>query len=385
MVDLRGSPSNVADSAFAIAIYPSLTNTIPQLRLEGLTWPELGARLAPAAGPLLVNQKTRVPYVTPGELRKAPKTGKTREEAQRRCEPLDGYMRSASHVVGANWMLFDFDGITATAFDQCGRALKGAGIAFLAWTSFSHGAPGKPGVHLRLALPLDQTLEPSDYKRVHAAINAGVFGGAADPTSGRLCQAQGVWATHPDRAHLARRWSVGGGLVDVGAILASLPAARVERPADLLRAVQGTGTPLPLLTILHVRDALGVLDPNGYETWNAVMSYLPAIAAGGPDAERLCALGVAFSERASEQNKARNDLPSYNPERRFASLRPMLSREIALASLFAMARDAATKNCRDAFASGDWTGRGSQWRYLAKWHPKTWESVSAPSAEKEAA
>lgn len=365
-------------------------STAPSAQLFNVPWPELCAQLAPSSGPIVVPDKRRATYFLPCMLGIAPLVGQTRAKALAQGRPLFGKQRSASHVTEASWVVLEFDGIECAQFESGIRGLKRAGIACIAYTTHSIGL--KPGLRARVVLPVDTPLDTAGYKAAHAAINARFFDGTADKSGGRLCQQQGVWAAHPSRVHLARRWNFRGGVLAVSALGADARAASpqsVDGPSrhSPTTPSRETATTLsgPPPSIKQVQDAMQLFSPNDFHDWDRVVSLGVAMAGyGGKFAGDVQQSVEDFSNAAGLDAKAKNDKPQYDPGARFQNWKPTVPPNVAAATLFGEARDRARKIVEGAMREGRWAGTRPAWEYLSVHHRRVWDEIysAAPEAAK---
>jgi len=362
-------------------IFTGTFSTCPAREIVRASWDTITEIIAPRAGPTVTADKARAPYVLPCALKVAPLVGKTLERAIEAGQPTTGKQRSAGHVTEATWMLIDLDGVEPALFKHAGQTLKRAGVAWAAWTSHSIGT--KPGLRGRFAIPLDRALCAVDYARVWSGANALIFGGKADPSAAKLCQQQGAWAVHPQRATLARRWVHSGGIASADALMQAAPnAPAMANPSpspNTARALTGAS----FVDVAQLAAAVRLFDADAYADWDRVGSLLAAIAMGKPEHLRAQVLQVAkdFSASADPEAQASNDAPQYSLEARFTSWRPSVTSDIAAATLFGEARDRGVRVVRKALEKGDWEGTGAAWKYVAAYHKKAWAQVNNEGQE----
>jgi len=147
-----------------LTFFASNRSTIPTAEIQG-NFDEICSQLAPNEGPMVSNDKQNVAYFLPTLLKKAPLVGRTKEAAVRQGQSLEGKQRSAKHVTSTAMVVLDLDGVPGDAFKTNIRRLKSTGLAFLAFSSYSHGNPEKKGVRCRIIAPVDAPLDVSDYKK----------------------------------------------------------------------------------------------------------------------------------------------------------------------------------------------------------------------------
>lgn len=358
----------------SVTFFRGFFNTAPLRELRDARWGELVEAVAPAGGPVLVDDKTAAPYFVPCALKMAPLVGATRKKAERCGGALEGRQRSAAHVSDATWLVFDLDGLSVDTFKTAGRTLKRNGVAFVAWTSWSIGL--KPGLRARLALPVDAALDSAQYARAWHGANSLLFEGNADVTGARVYQQQGAWCVAPSRSRLARRWVVAGGVASAQALAMAAGGVASSGRRAPQRARNVCIWPVAPVRIGQVEHALRMFDPNDYEDWNRAVSLLAAIARDANDLrDELRELAVAFSDRADPARRVCNDKPQYDPRLRFDRWEPQIRSDAAAGALFATARDRARAICLDAVRTNRWNGTKAAWTYLAAYHQRVWGEV----------
>ena len=169
-----------------LIFFTGINATRPSESFEDLGWPAFKQKLCPAE-PTLVTDKKDAPYFLPCLLRNAPLTGKTLEHAEKNGEPTVGKMRSKDHVTESNALLFDFDGIEESAFDQIRSYIEKQGLTYVAYTTFSHGLEDKSGMYVRVCLPVDQPLDAEAYPVAWDAF-AGLLAEALESDQGQSGQ-----------------------------------------------------------------------------------------------------------------------------------------------------------------------------------------------------
>lgn len=113
---------------------------IPTNIETGLTPRQIIDRVAPIGEPTITDRKDRLPYFVPCALQSADLVGKTREKAIATGKPTIGVMRSSSHVTESAWFAFDLDDLTAEEYARVLDTLERAGLLYVAYSTFSHGA-----------------------------------------------------------------------------------------------------------------------------------------------------------------------------------------------------------------------------------------------------
>lgn len=366
----------------SLTLYASQWRTRPCGEHDGVSFSELCEVIAPSTGPQCVPDKGRVCYFTPGLLKDAPLVGKTLKKALAAGEPPNGKQRSARHVTCSTFLVFDLDGASREQVQAIGKRLKQDGVSALIYTTYSHGNPVKPGHRLRVILPVDAAMNLDDYSAAWACGNQRWFGSMADPSGAKLYQAQGVWATHPERAERAGRRIIDGGIASLPALLANSP----EIPAKACNeSHQMTDRSLhsadKARLIEQIRLAIPFLDAEEYTSWMRNLTALKALAPILGEYE-LRSLAVEYSQGGSTKSKEKNSDPRYDPERIFDATQPTMPSEAAVGSLFAQARDTAAQifrsyvsDCQREGATRDMRAVEAAVRYLCRYHPKRYEEA----------
>lgn len=365
-----------------VTIYRSSTSTRPVRMDFGLDWIKYSDTLAPCTGPILCEDKHKLPFFTPGLLRDdLPLSGKTLERARERGEPEVGAMRSAAHVTDTTAIVFEFDGLTGEQLLMIGRQVLGKGRAGLMYTTHSHGRRDKPGIRVRQILPVDMRLDASAYRHAHEAMNTVLFSGLADRTGKSLCQQQAVFGAHPERAHLAKCWRYKGAVFGVrefmtrheGAAIQTRPSTKGHQSA----AISGN-VPCGLPTLARLEQAMPYLYAESYRDWSvglqAFKALSPYLDTGG-----LRQMAARFGETSPSEStraQAAPTDPRYDPGQVFDSASPSMPPQVAAGVLMGMAKQRAiafveaSRGCRTASAEA----RGAA-LYLAAHHRKAWDEL----------
>ena len=352
---------NLSDWRGQLTFFAGMKRTEPEREMAG-GFGELCDSIAPPDGPVIVESKDRVRYFVPTLLKVAPLTGKTRERAEKLWQPLDGKQRSANHVTTASLLVLDVDGAPGTEVKDGLRLLRATGIAFLAYSSFSHGAPDKAGVRCRVIVPIDRHLGPNEYFRGSRGLAALYFNGQVDQTSARMHQQQGVWATHPTWRHKAFRFAARGSLADSEALLAACPDT-VRRTKIVVANPFAAACGPSGYDEERVRTTLRWADPEPHDSWINTGLYLKAAYGDEP-----YELWRNWSNTAPESVTVGN-VGEYALDTVWDRLDPYLPAEAAAGSLFAAARDAAHATARKAASAGVWTERDYEAvTYLMTYH-----------------
>lgn len=369
--DLRTLKSSAPAGArvFDIAFLPGAFATIPSTEETGLSASQIMDRTAHEDGPLIAEEKGRIPYYVPCLLKVAPYVGKTAE----RYPGQSGKQRSGAHMTAGAWFAFDLDGIPHEARARILDRLEAAGVVFCAHSTYSHGK-NPDEVRMRVLLFMDRALEPVQWADVWHVLNGLFLEGLADPQTAKLSQQAGVWATHPARVKQAFRIVRPGALLSADALLAIVPP-KPERRAYVAPKLSEAAQ------VQKYAAATGVLDANDYHAWMVGLGGLKgAVLLGELSDEDGAALWFVFSESADESAKANNDDARFDPERMWSDWVPSAAPAAALVGkLFATAKDAALMTCRTEIEqAGHLSDKGTAAaRYLATYHRRAFEELTS--------
>ena len=187
---------------YSLSSFKGFYGTIPEYEATDLC-PQ--AVLSLIAGALLIREeKSQVLYTTPTIFEEGPYVGKTAEK-MRALGRTVGVQRSARYAQNSQsgHAMFDFDGLTREERDFVLAGVQS--FKCFAYSSHSQGRPEK-GECFRVVVFLDSPVTgPADYAAVWRGIEQTHFPGLADPSSSRLYQMQGAWATSEDRKAAAWR------------------------------------------------------------------------------------------------------------------------------------------------------------------------------------
>ena len=377
MTEIRSTMA-MSDWRGAVTNYDGAYNPLPVSSAHDLTLEELRQELCPDSGPLVIADKGKAKYMTPGLLRDAPLVGRTLEKAIHAGQPLHGMQRSSNHVTQSTFMTYDEDGIPFEQAGRIGQKFKDAGVSYFAYTSHSFGRIDKPGVRARFVVPVDRALDGAEYKMAWHGGNALFFEGSADSTGAKLCQQQGTWATSAERKQFARRWGFCAGIASADALIAAGGVPQTVKPLSVTAVCAQTDWEGAAPSMSQIAAALAVFDPSDYQDWDSSLSLCVAISKGkGMDTESMIATFEAFSSCGSDTSRAGNDKPQYSPRTRFEAWQPSITPTVAAATLFGAARDRATAIYKKACAANSWKGTRPAWAYLAAYHPKRWNELRA--------
>lgn len=366
-----------------LVIYRNSTSTRPDRTVRGLEWPDLMRTLAPFAGPVLCADKQKLPYFTPGMLRDdVPLSGKTLARARERGEPEVGAMRSAAHMTDTAFIVFEFDGLTQAQLKTIGSQVLGRGRAGLMYTTHSYGREDKPGIRVRLILPVDLRLDANAYRTAHEAMNAVLFSGLADRTGKSMCQQQAMFGVHPERAHLAKCWRHEGAVFGLIELLTQHGRAatqeRLRSKAQQQATTPGiTANDLPCLGRLE--QAVPYLYAGSYRDWSVGLQAFKALSPHLPTGS-LRQMAIQFGETSpSDSTRAQASAtdPRYDPGRIFDTASPIMPPDAAAGVLLGMAKQRAVAVIE---ASRGYRTATAEVRaaalYLAAHHRRTWNEMT---------
>jgi len=291
--------------------------------------------------PKLVREKSRAPHFVCSSLKEAELVGKTREKAIRCGQSTINKQRSSNHVTAGNTAKLDFDGITKPELKEAMAKLTGEGIAYVLYTTFSHGS--KPNIRARLIVFFDRDLEPSEYKAAVLALSKLLLGKSLDPSEAYLHQQAAIYCAHPDRAHLAKRWvRLEGKCISADYLLRLVPASTLKTYTQSSLAISKV---IPV-DLDKIRDAFSWLNPNNYDEWKKVGMCLKALEPSlsaleseiGIGPEPALKLWLHFSEEACDEKKTRNEQSQYNPEVMFDQFKPSMIADAAMGALMNIAK-----------------------------------------------
>ncbi len=162
----------------SLTTFDGFTGTRPVAEWNNVGWKEVSNLLCPEK-PAMLADKGRGQYFVPCALKEAPLVGNTLEYATQSGAPTIGRMRSKQHMTEAAMLVVDVDGLSAESFHAGLTALARDGLTYLAYTTHSHGSLEKPGMRVRIVVPLDRPLADHEYRLAWYGLNARYFGGAA--------------------------------------------------------------------------------------------------------------------------------------------------------------------------------------------------------------
>ncbi|WP_143068248.1 hypothetical protein [Nitrosomonas nitrosa] len=156
------SKKPLAEWLGSITTFKGFTGTRPDQEYENITWLEACHVICPDK-PDIIEDKKQGKYFIPCLLKEAPLVGNTLDAAIKNGQPTTGKMRSKYHVTEASMLVMDIDGLCETDFIVGLNKMANDGLTFCAYTTFSHGSPDKPGMRVRIVIPVDRPLTSEEY------------------------------------------------------------------------------------------------------------------------------------------------------------------------------------------------------------------------------
>lgn len=204
--EVKATPSILSSMALpdwrgSATTFSGYTGTIPVSELENAAWPEVSGLLAPTEPAILVDKKLGQ-YILPCMLQLNELVGNTLDAASKNNLPTIGKMRSKSHVTEASFLIMDVDGLSKVELNAGISKFINDGITYTAYTTHSQGRVDKPGMRVRIALPLDRAVNLAEYTAAWYGADQHYFNGKAgeaDASGANMYQQQGTWCAHPER------------------------------------------------------------------------------------------------------------------------------------------------------------------------------------------
>lgn len=312
--------------------FKGFTGTIPVGELKNVGWSEVSCLLCPSR-PIFLYDKKEGYYVVPCLLKEAPLVGTTLEIAKYRGKPIFGKMRSGNHVTEAFYLITDIDGLPKSQLLASLEQLKTDSITFIAFTTFSHGSLEKPGMRVRMCIPLDRPVAPDDYSSAWRGFDQKYFGGQvskADSSGAKLYQQQGVWSCHPSRINHAETWSYNAGVASADALLQigqflDAASTRVDHADDFTAT-----TTFPASIIIALLQTIDSNSP--YPTWFLVIAAIFNITHGSPEGLEIA---DTWSSRGQKKYKGFGDVKKY-----WKTVRPDHPNPARIGTLIKLAKEA---------------------------------------------
>ena len=218
----------------SLTMFNGFTNTRPYKEYINVSWEDVKNRICPET-PLLLTDKKQGQFFIACILKEAPLVGKTHEIALSTGAATVGKMRSKGHVTETTLLVIDIDGLSEAEFQAVLDRLKADGISYVAYSTFSHGNPAKPGVRARIIIPLDRAINVDDYYLAWHGFDIHYLGGQAgkaDASGANLYQQQGAWCCDKTRQFQAFKLSNDAGVASADALMtighSALPAKPVQ-------------------------------------------------------------------------------------------------------------------------------------------------------------
>lgn len=146
----------------SMTTFKGFTGTRADQEFEDIPWTEVCNLMCPDK-PAIIADKKQGQYVLPCLLKDAPLVGHTLEAAIKNGESTTGKMRSKSHVTAASMLIIDIDGLSKADYETGLAQIRSDGLTYLAYSTHSYGNPDKPGIRVRLIVPLDHHVNTDDY------------------------------------------------------------------------------------------------------------------------------------------------------------------------------------------------------------------------------
>ncbi|MFA7384466.1 MAG: PriCT-2 domain-containing protein [Desulfurivibrionaceae bacterium] len=333
------SDKPLADWQASVTKFNGFTGTRPVKELGNASWDQISNQLRPAQ-PARLEDKKGGQYFVPCLLKEAPLVGKTLEAAQHNGDPLIGKMRSKSHVTLASLLIIDIDGLPEPEFFAILDWLKPDGITFLAYTTHSHGREDKPGMRVRLCIPVDRPLNIEEYAAAWHGFNQICCNGTvskADASGANMYQQQGLWCCHPSRADKAKSWEHKAGIASADVLVAAgQPKITRTQPTD-----EPSKTPQSKVVValrddvflpIKIVELLKFIDPDiGYDDWLRVGMALFHQTKSSEE-------GMTLFDRWSSAGDKYKGIKEI--EAKWRSFRPDIANPVTIRTLIMMARDA---------------------------------------------
>ncbi|MDP3609445.1 MAG: DUF3631 domain-containing protein [Nitrosomonas sp.] len=201
--------------------FKGFTGTRPDEEFKDLSWKEISNQICPDK-PVVIADKSEAQYFVPCLLKDAPLVGNTLDSAIKNGESTVGKMRSKSHVTKSAMLLMDIDGFSEADFKTGLAKIRADGLTYLAYTTHSYGNPDKPGIRVRLIIPVDCPVCTDDYAAAWHGFDQQYFNGQAgkaDSSGANLYQQQGARCSHPDRIRESQSWQHEAGVVSADTLI----------------------------------------------------------------------------------------------------------------------------------------------------------------------
>jgi len=196
-----------------LVIFSSLFATRPEIELLNIDWQKITEIIAPSAGVIPVNDKTRASYFISTALKFGKFKGMTLQADIAAGGDGYGKQRSKTHVSNTTSLIYDLDNADIRWIQPAIDLLKQARISYLMYTTHSHMKLGQ--VRLRMVIPIDQSLTSDQHTIAHDWLNDLLFDGKGDRSGRNLYQCQSVWACPLKDITAAKRSCFNGGVLHI--------------------------------------------------------------------------------------------------------------------------------------------------------------------------
>jgi hypothetical protein len=301
------SAQTLSDWRGDITTFNGFTGTRPEHELKDATWSDACNLVCPDT-PTVITDKKLGKYFLPCLLKDAPLVGNTLEAAKNTGRPTSGKMRSKSHVTKASMLVIDVDGLSEADFTAGRNKMVQDGVAYLGYTTHSHGREDRPGTRARIVMPLDRALDQDEYAQAWHGADVRYWGGLAgqaDASGANLYQQQGTWACDPTRVVQASKWVGTGGVISAESLVANGKDGLAEPGQESIDAVSRhngrvaprapEAAPSPRISwvpqsqiIARLGALLCHIDPDcGYDDWLHVLMAVHYETGGSDDGLEL--------------------------------------------------------------------------------------------------
>ncbi len=295
----------------SVTTFAGISNTRPARELKDAIWTDISKQLSPGR-PLILSEKKDGVFAVPCLLKDAPLTGNTLAIAKFKGFPVIGKMRSKDHVTEATFLMADVDGIPEAALMSSLELLRKEGITYVAYTTFSHGSTEKPGMRVRLIIPIDRPVTPEEYSSAWHGLDKRFLAGEVskkDSSGARMYQAQGAWCCHPSRIQQANSWHHNAGIASADALIAIGQA--VYPPVNITTQETDEDTPEQILPTSIILALLAWIEADlPYMDWLKVLMAIFYITRGSPEgleiADTWSSRGIKYKGYREIANKWRS-------------------------------------------------------------------------------
>lgn len=256
----------------SLTTFKGFTNTRPDQEFGNISWPEVRNVLCPDK-PDIIEDKQLSEYFIPCQLKEARLVKKTLEAAIKNGQPTTGKMRSKQHVTEASMLVMDVDGMCETDFIVGLNKMAHDGLTFFAYTTHSHGNPDKPGMRVRVVIPVDRPLTLEEYAMAWHGFDQLYWqgeAGKADASGANLYQQQGTRCCHPSRIDQTQSWRNDGGVASADALI-EIGRAYLDRQSTAeisAKQPDGIKTGKSVHSLAKLKALLEHINPDcGYEDW----------------------------------------------------------------------------------------------------------------------